>query len=178
MKRRSLIALLIALLVAAMAVLPANAASNKTTKAKAATPSWLVYNAKAHTATLTITAAYNTTLSGFNFDGYGQGKMVVTIPSGTKVTVKFTNKGPLPHSFVVTPFAKRTATTFPVALKGAATPNPTAGSAAGTTVTLHFTATPVGKYAMVCAVPGHAPAGMWDTLTIAKGGSASVKTSK
>jgi sulfocyanin len=125
-----------------------------------------------------MTAAYNTTLSGFNFDGYGQGKLTVTLPAGTKVTVKFVNKGPLPHSWVVTSYAKRTATTFPVAIKGAATPNPTAGSPAGASITLHFTATSVGKYAMVCAVPGHAPAGMWDTLVIAKGGSGSAKTSK
>jgi sulfocyanin len=169
---------IITLLLLALAVLPANAADAKATNPAASTPKWLTYNAKAHTATVVMIAAYNTTLSGFNFDGYGQGKMVVTLPVGTKVTVQFTNKGPLPHSWVVTSYAKRTATTFPVAIKGAATPNPTAGSPAGTKVTLHFTATTAGKYAIVCAVPGHAPAGMWDTLVIAKGGSATVTPAK
>jgi sulfocyanin len=138
-----------------------------------------VYNASAHTAVLTLTAAYDSNLSGFNFNGYGQGKMVVTLPVGTKVTVKFMNKGPLPHSMVITPFAKHTATTFPVAIKGASTTNPTAGSPAGAKQTLTITATPIGAYAIVCAVPGHAAAGMWDKLIVAKSGTkAAVVVSK
>jgi sulfocyanin len=171
--------LVIALLLAAVAVMPANAAGGTAAKPKASTPTWLVYNASTHAATLTMTAAYNTTLSGFNFNGYGQGKMVVTLPVGTKVTVKFMNKGPLPHSWVLTAFANHTKTTFPVAIKGAETTNPTAGSPAGAKQSLTFTATPVGTYAIVCAVPGHAAAGMWDKLIIAKSGTkAAVVVSK
>jgi sulfocyanin len=174
MRHRSIVAVVIALLLAALVALPANAASVTATKPKASAPTWLVYNASAHTATLTMIAAYNTNLSGFNFNGYGQGKMVVTLPLGTKLTVKFSNKASLPHSWVLTPFAKHTASAFPTAVKGAATPNPTSGTTMGTNVTLHFTATPAGTYAMVCAVPGHAAAGMWDTLIIAKGTKASI----
>src|SRR5438105_324760 len=51
----------------------------------AATPRWLAVNEKAHAATLTLIAAYTNALSGFNFNGYGNGKMVITVPVGFKV---------------------------------------------------------------------------------------------
>jgi hypothetical protein len=91
----------------------------------AASPSWVSYNAKAHTATLTIIAAYTNTGGGFNFNGDSTGKMVVTIPLGTKVTVKFTNKGSLPHSVLVTTWADRmAASSFAMPFKGRHHPTP------------------------------------------------------
>ncbi len=137
----------------------------------AASP-WLSYNAKAHTATLTIIAGYK---GGFDFNGDSKGKMIVTIPAGTKVTVKFSNKASLPHSVLITTWADRmAASNFATPFKGASSPNPTNGSTAGTPSTFTFTANTVGTYAIVCAVPGHALAGMWDTLKVVKGGSASI----
>jgi uncharacterized cupredoxin-like copper-binding protein len=35
-------------------------------------------------------------------------------------------------------------------------------------------ASKVGKYAIVCAVPGHAATGMWDAFTVVKSGSAQI----
>jgi uncharacterized cupredoxin-like copper-binding protein len=35
----------------------------------------------------------------------------------------------------------------------------------------------VGTYAIVCAVPGHAVAGMWDVFKVVKNGVATVTTS-
>jgi sulfocyanin len=140
-------------------------------QAFAASP-WLSYNAKAHTATLTIVAGYK---GGFDFNGDSKGKMIVTIPVGTKVTVKFTNKASLPHSVLVTTWADRMAASgFATPFKGASSPNPSNGSAQNASVTFTFTANKVGSYAIVCAVPGHAIAGMWDTLKVVKGGSASI----
>jgi sulfocyanin len=142
-------------------------------QALAASPSWVSYNAKAHTATVTIIAGYK---GGFDFNGDSAGKMIVTIPLGTKVTVKFSNKATLPHSVMVTTWADRMAASgFATVFKGASSPNPTNGSTAGAGVTFTFVANKAGTYAIVCAVPGHAAAGMWDTLKVVKGGSASVK---
>jgi sulfocyanin len=140
----------------------------------AASPSWVSYNAKAHAVTLTIIAGYK---GGFDFNGDSHGKMIVTIPLGTKVTVKFSNNASsLPHSVMVTTWADRmAASNFAMPFKGAASPNPTTGSGKGHTYTFTFTANKAGTYALVCAVPGHAAAGMWDTLKVVKGGSASVK---
>jgi sulfocyanin len=139
------------------------------------TPRWLVYNAKAHTATLTLLAVYG---GGFDFNGYGNGDMIFSVPAGTKVTVKFSNKDTADvHSAFFTPYTNRYGPFLEdesPAFKGASSPDPSEGSLAGKTFTFTFTATPAGSYAIVCAVPGHAPSGMWDTFTVTKGGKAAI----
>jgi plastocyanin len=135
---------------------------------------WLVANAKSHTATLTLIAAYNNAVYGYNFDGYGNGKMIVTIPVNYRVTVIFTNKGTLPHSAVITDYSKRNASSVSPAFRGAASTNPTAGIGKGKTERFSFIVSKVGTYAIVCTVPGHEAAGMWDVLRVTNGGSASV----
>jgi sulfocyanin len=141
-----------------------------------AAPNWLVNNAKTKTATITLIAAYK---GGFDFNGYAQGKMAISVPAGYHVNVVFSNAGTIPHSAVFTAYAKRTApANFPVAFKGATSPNATSGVTKGTTQKFSFVANKVGPYAIVCAVPGHATAGMWDTFTVIKSGSPSIKFTK
>src|SRR5689334_8345943 len=85
--------------VALALALPASgvvAAHHPTTHTSA--PKWLVVNAKTKTAVLTLIAAYNNNLSGFNFNGYGNGKMVVSVPVNYHVNVVFSNKSALPHN--------------------------------------------------------------------------------
>src|SRR5436305_7762845 len=127
----------------------------------AATPRWLVANATARTATLTLIAAYTNALNGFNFNGYGNGKMVITIRVCYRVTVTFSNKSSVPHSAVVTPYNKKNGTSnFPRAFKGAASPDPTSGITSGKTQHFTFMASKAGTYVLVCGVPGHEAAGM------------------
>jgi sulfocyanin len=144
-----------------------------------ASPRWLTWNASTKTTSLTLTAAYNNTLQGFNFNGAGKGRMTVTIPVGAHIKVTFTNKGvgPAPtHSFLITPYADRNTTgTFPLAFKGASSSHPTAGTAKGRTEHISFVANKTGTYAVVCAVPGHAAAGMWDVFQVRTGGSATIR---
>jgi plastocyanin len=80
----------------------------------------------------------------------------------------------LAHSAVVAAYADRTATSFPPAFPGAATQNATSGVGQRVRQTFSFVATKVGTYAIVCAVPGHAAAGMWDVLKVTSSGSASL----
>jgi uncharacterized cupredoxin-like copper-binding protein len=144
--------------------------------APAAGRQWLKWNAKTHTASLSLTAAYNNTLQGFNFNGYGNGKMTVTIPLGAHVTVTFKNKAAgVTHSFVITPYQDRNrSASFPVAFSGASSPDPSAGTPSGKTIHASFVARKAGKYAIVCAVPGHVPAGMWDVFQVKKTAKATV----
>src|SRR5919204_4703158 len=143
---------------------------------RAATPRWLVANATAHTATLTLIAAYTNTRGGFNFNGYSNGKMVITIPVGYRVTVIFSNKSSVPHSAVFPPYTQKNRTShFPLAFKGSTSPDPTSGITSGKTQRFTFTASKVGTYALVCAVPGHEAAGMWDVLKVTRGGTASLR---
>jgi sulfocyanin len=139
-------------------------------------PRWLVVDTKTHTATLTLIASYNGALGGFNFNGDGKGKMVVSVPVGYTVHVNFTNEGSIPHSAVITPYSERNSTSgFPLAFHGASTKNPTAGTAQGKTERFSFVANKAGKYALVCVVPGHAVAGMWDVFEVTHGGKATIK---
>ena len=131
-------------------------------------PTWITTKGK--TVSLTLIAAYNNTQSGFNFNGGANGKLTITVPQGDKVSITFTNKASLPHSAEIIAYAKTPAalTSVSPAFKGASSPNPTAGSPAGQTSTFSFTATKAGKYILVCAVPGHIAAGMWDNFVVSK----------
>jgi uncharacterized cupredoxin-like copper-binding protein len=149
------------------------------TPARAATPQWLAVNVKARTATLTLIAGYDDTLGGFNFDGYGKGKMVVSVPAGYRVNVVFSNRGKYPHSAVFVAYAhKGDVAGYTPAFRGAASPDNADGVMAGTVQRFSFVANKVGTYAIVCGVSGHEGAGMWDVLKVTKGGKASLTLQK
>jgi sulfocyanin len=144
----------------------ANAASH-TSGHKSSTPTWVTTKGKV--VNLTLIAAYNNTGSGFNFNGAAKGQLTVTVPLGDKVNVTFSNNAALPHSAQVIAYSKNVPS-GPVsdAFKGANTANSTSGVTKGTTQKFSFTANKAGNYQIICAVPGHAAAGMWDTLVVSK----------
>ena len=146
-------------------VLPAVGASAARVAASPTSVSW---NAATKTVNLTVVAAYNSVAGGFNFNGYNNGGLTITVPKGAKVVVAFTNKAPLPHSVVITPYASRTlGSNFPLAFKGSSTPSPNDGkSNVSTPQVFSFIAAKVGLYALVCGVPGHAVGGMWITFAV------------
>ena len=162
---------------ATLAVLPVAGLGAASAHSSTATPTWITASGK--TVNLTLISGYNQNIAGFNFNGYGKGMMTVTVPTGAKVIIKFSNKASLPHSVAVTAYAKRTAMSFPDAFMGSHSPNPTQGITAGHAPQMvTFTANKAGTYAIVCAVPGHAAAGMWDTLKVVNNAKAAISTSK
>lgn len=147
--------------------------------AHAAAPRWLVVNARKHTATLTLIAGYDDALGGFNFDGYGKGKMIVSVPAGYRVHVAFSNRGKYPHSAVVVAYAHRgDVAGYTPAFRGAASPDDANGVMPGAVQRFSFVANKAGTYALVCGVSGHEGAGMWDVLKVTKGGKASLTVKK
>jgi hypothetical protein len=139
---------------------------------------WLSVNTKSKTVTLTLIAGYNSAVSGFNFNGYGNGKMTISVPLHYRVNVVFTNKGSTIHSAVFVPYSERNASgSFKMAFAHASTPSPTGGTAIGKTVKFSFVASKTGTYAIVCAVPGHDALGMWDVFKVTSGGKASISYS-
>lgn len=130
---------------------------------------WLTFDTSSKTADLTLDAGVT---GGFDFNGYSNGAMTVTIPKGWTVDVTFTNEASLNHSAEIVPYAQvQAGQNFTPAFSGASISNPISGVAKDVTKKFSFTADKTGKFGIICAVPGHDGAGMWDTLVVS--GSAS-----
>ncbi|HVA89805.1 MAG TPA: sulfocyanin-like copper-binding protein [Chloroflexota bacterium] len=169
MERSSILRLAGAVVLTAGALLgPAsvNAASHPSGH-HAAAPTWV--STKGKTVSLTLIAGYNNNGSGFNFNGASKGQLTVTVPLGDVVNVTFSNNASLPHSAQVIAFSKTIpASSVSDAFKNANSANPTSGVVKGKVQKFSFTVNKAGTYLIICPVPGHALAGMWDTLVVSK----------
>lgn len=139
-------------------------------------PPWLTTNKSKKIANLTLVGAYNSAAGGFNFDGYDKGKMTVTVPVGWTVDVvcMTSNKSKISHSCAIT----KSVTSTKPAFKGAESAKATTGFTPGKSGSFHFKPNKTGTYKIVCLVPGHASAGMWDTFKVVSKGTPSIKLSK
>jgi hypothetical protein len=131
---------------------------------------FLHVEAKKRTAIVALIAGYNGENNGFNFDGYGRGELLVSVPRGWRVQVTCTNHGGMNHSCAV---VKGPMTITP-AFRGASIPDPVAGIPRGAKATFSFVASRVGSYRLACLVPGHEAARMWDVLEVTAGGKPSI----
>jgi len=122
---------------------------------------FLAVDAHRHRVTITLIASYDGENGGFNFDGYSR-FLMWTVPRGWTVRVVCTNRGPLRHSCAVVQGADSTKPAF----RGATTPHPRIGLAAGQTARFSFRASRKGVFRFACLVPGHEGARMWDVLKI------------
>jgi hypothetical protein len=123
---------------------------------------WLSWNVARRTASLTLVAGYDAANNGFNFDGYGRGKLLVRMPLGWRVSVTCRNAASRRHSCAIV----RGPQTITPAFRGAATPTPTLGLRSGQTARFTFSASRAGTYRIACLVPGHEEARMWDVLVV------------
>ena len=140
--------------------------------AQAATPAvdpgWLRADTAAHTAALTLVAGLTPANGGMNFNGFGGGKLTVTVPVGWTVTLHYKNQDQiLPHSVEVIP-AGAAVPLGPVtpAFPRAATKALEQGVQPGNGEDVRFVASKAGAYVIFCAVPGHGQAGMWIRLIV------------
>jgi alcohol dehydrogenase (cytochrome c) len=134
---------------------------------------YLTVGSEPKTLELTLVGSQGPAFGGMNFNGYGRGEMVVRVPLGYMVDVTFRNQSAqVPHSAMVTPIGQvERVQGFTPAFPGAETENPQFGITSGTAF-FSFAANKTGKYALLCAVPGHAVGGMWNTLEIVPAGQA------
>jgi hypothetical protein len=107
---------------------------------------------------------------GFNFDGYGRGELLVTVPKGWQVTVQFENMSAEPTSCAVVSGPDATTVAFP----GASTPSPVQGLPTGRRATFSFRATRTGSFRFASMVPGQEQARMYDVLEVVRAGRASI----
>ena len=122
----------------------------------------------AKTVELTLIAGKTSANQSFNFNGFSNGQMTLTVPTGWKVIVHYQNFSPLRHSFDVIPYTGKQpdAPPPPPVFKGATTRDPVSGIGVGREETITFVADKAGKYEYLCGVAGHAPAGMWNYLMV------------
>ncbi|HEY8284846.1 MAG TPA: PQQ-binding-like beta-propeller repeat protein [Chloroflexota bacterium] len=104
--------------------------------------------------------------SGFNFDGYYDGKANFIVPANWTVDLEFSNKAALPHSAGIVKSTKTPPQLQPFGFGVAVTPNALGGTGHGVTQLVSFVADHAGSYFVACLVPGHIQSGMWDHFTI------------
>jgi len=137
---------------------------------------WLSFDPASRTATFTIVADAQGTDNHFNFNGYTNGSLVITVPKGWKVTVHCNNDpfAAYAHSCAVVSGAESKISAFP----GASLPDPTGRGyvAAGESKSFSFApdAPFVGRFA--CLLIGHESAGMWATFQVINAGEPSLGT--
>ena len=130
---------------------------------------WLTVDTTAKTATFALTAGLTALNSGLNFNGFNEGKLTLSVPTGWTVVLRFTNKDQnLPHSAEVVDTVKPVPAgpVDPPAFPHAMTEKLMQGLGSGDTASVKFVATKAGSYMIFCAVPGHGIAGMWIRLKV------------
>lgn len=117
-------------------------------------------------AIVSLVAAYPATDFQFNYDGYGSGSLVLTVPVGWQITIQCENHGTVPNSCSV---VKDEGSTEPVDPSWT-TPDPTRGLAPGDSATFTFTPTTTGSFRIASLVDGHEASGMWLDLEVVSSG--------
>ena len=131
---------------------------------------FLAWDSARKVARLTLVAGFDHANNGFNFDGYGRGELLVTIPFGWRVVVTCENHGSSRHSCAVVRGSLSTRPAFP----GAASPAPVTGLRPGSKATFSFRVAHTGSFRIACLVPGHEQAREWDVLDVVRRGRPSI----
>lgn len=133
----------------------------------AVNPGWLRADTATRTAIVTLVAGLTPANGGMNFNGFGAGKLTLTVPRGWTVAFHFTNQDQvLPHSVEVVPAGTVPVGPVPPAFPLAATKALEQGVAPGGREDVRFVVMKAGAFLIFCAVPGHGQAGMWIRLDV------------
>ena len=130
---------------------------------------WLTVDSTTKTATFQLTSALTQLNGGLNFNGFNDGKLTLTVPTGWNVVIRLKNQDPnLAHSVEVVDTIKPmpAGPVEPPAFSHAMTAKLMQGLATGASDSLKFVANKAGSYMIFCGVPGHGLAGMWLRLKV------------
>jgi len=124
-----------------------------------------------HAVVITLIAGYPTGDYQFNYNGYRNGALVITIPVGWQVTVQCENHGTVPNSCAV---VRGNHDLVPIE-PGWSTPNPTRGLDPGQSATFVFSPSTTGSYRIASLVGGNEASGMWADLEVTASGVPAIK---
>ncbi len=133
---------------------------------------WLRWNATTRTATFKLIAGIpGRAKSPFNFNGYTDGELTLTVPESSTVVMNFVNDDGTPHSAEVIEDRHPMPNMAPdqPAIPRAYTRAVSEGIAQFGTDVMRFKAQPAGTYRIFCGVPGHGLSGMWIKLAVVAG---------
>lgn len=156
------------LVLTAMLLLGALAVGAQTAKGGKVDPTWLHATAATKTVEFKLVSGMSDANGGMNFNGFGRGALVLTVPQGWTVVMHYKNDDPnLPHSVAIIADADP----VPVGNVTPAFDHATSGRldqgfSAGQGGDIRFVAGKAGSFLIFCAVPGHGAAGMWIRLTV------------
>lgn len=131
---------------------------------------YLKVDGAAHTAIVTLIAGYPATDFQFNYNGYQNGDLVLTVPAGWEVTVQCENRSTVPNSCAVVAGRGATEPLQP----GWSTPDPVRGLDPGQSASFVFTPSVAGSYRIASLVAGSEASGMWLDLEIVTTGVPSI----
>lgn len=132
--------------------------------------SYFSWNAAHRIAHLTLLAGLGAGNNGFNFDGYGRGRLLVSVPVGWRVVVDCDNRGGYRHSCI----AVRGSLALTPAFAGATSPHPVTGLSPGSKASFSFVASRVGTFRIASLVAGQEQARMYAVLEVTRGGRPSI----
>jgi hypothetical protein len=131
---------------------------------------FLHVDAPRHAAVLTLIAGSPATDYQFNYDGYANGSLVVTIPTGWELTVQCENHATVPNSCAVVSGARSTQPVQP----DWSTADPVHGLEPGSSGGFKITPAATATYRLASLVPGAEASGMWAALRVTAGGTPSI----
>src|SRR5690242_1555182 len=155
------------------AVLLVVAACDPVTGTGSGTPpdpnTYLKVDSQTRSAIVTLIAGYPASDYQFNYDGYGNGQLVLKVPVGWTVTVQCANRSTVNQSCSVVADGRSTEPLQP----DWTTPDPQRGLNPGESASFEFAPQETGSYRIASLVPGSEASGMWLDLEVVTGGQPS-----
>ncbi len=127
---------------------------------------YLRVDAASRTAIVTLIAGYPAGDYQFNYNGYGSGALVLTVPAGWQITVQCENRGTVPNSCAVVGGRDDTSPLQP----GWSTPDPLRGLDPNQSAGFVFTPSTPGSFRIASLVDGHEASGTWLDLEVVASG--------
>lgn len=131
---------------------------------------YLRVDSTAQTALVTLIAGYPATDFQFNYDGYGNGSLTLTVPVGWQVTVQCANHSTVPNSCAVVTDAHAIQPAQPEW----STPDPRRGLNPGQSASFTFAPSTPGSFRIASLVAGSEASGMWLDLEVVRAGQPSL----